>query len=62
MITEEHHKQEDIEDAAFVKYIGDEVIMYVPGEEPRRATVRSCVEDSHGTKVGTYHWNPLMDT
>ena len=24
--------------------------------------VRRCVEDLYGAKVGTYTWNPLMDT
>ena len=37
-------------------------MMDVPGEGLRRATVRRRVEDMDGEKVGTYNWNPLMNT
>ena len=62
MMMEESPKQDDTDDAAYDKYIGAEVMMDVPGEGLRRATVRRCVEELDGEKVGTYHWNPLMDT
>ena len=62
MMTEERPNQDDIHDAAYGKYISAEVIMYMPGELPRRATVRRRVGYLDGTKVGIYHRNPLMDT
>ena len=34
----------------------------IPVEGSRKATVRSRVEDLYGAKVGTHHWNILMDT
>ena len=62
IMVKERPKQDNIDDLAYNKYTGDEVIMDVLGEDPSRGTVRSCVEDSDGAKVGTYYWNPLMDT
>ena len=35
--------------------------MDLPVEGPRRASVRRCVEDLDGAKVGTYCRSPLMD-
>ena len=61
-MTEDCPKQDDIDDAAYDKYIGAEVMMDVPGEGPRRATVKRCVEDLEGKKAGSYHRNPMMDT
>ena len=61
MMMEESPKQDDTDDAAYDKYIRDELMMDVPGEVLRRATVRRCVEDLDGEKVGMYHWKPLMD-
>ena len=61
MMAEERANQYDIDDVAYEKYIGAEVIMEVPGKGSRWATVRRCVEDLDGKKVGTYHQNPLMD-
>ena len=34
--------------------------MDVPGEGPRRSAVKSCVGYLDGSKLGTYHWKPLM--
>jgi hypothetical protein len=62
MLAEECPEQHDIDDAAYNKYIGAEVMMDVPGEGSMRATVKRRVEDLDGAKVGTYHRNPLMDT
>ena len=62
MMTDDLPKQEKIDNASCIKYIGAEVKMGVPGEGPRRSTFRCHVEESGGTKVGTYHRNPLMDT
>ena len=61
MMMEDFHEHDNIDGAAYDKYIVAEVIMEVPGEGPRRATVRCRVEDLDGEKVGTYHCNPLMD-
>ena len=60
-ITEYRPNKGDIENAAYNKYMCDEAMMDVPGGGPMRATVRCCVEDFNGSKVGTYHQNPLMD-
>ena len=62
MMKEERPKQDDIENASHDKYIGAKVMINVPGEGTRRITFRCRVEYLDGTKVGTYHWNPLMDT
>ena len=35
--------------------------MDMPGEVPRRETVRLYVEDLDGAKVGTYNQKPLID-
>ena len=43
IMVEEHPDQEDIFDGTYKKYIGAEVIMVVPGEDPRQSTVRRCV-------------------
>ena len=61
MMTEDSPEQDTIEDAVYNKFICVEVIMDVPGEFPRRATVRRHVEEFYGEKVGTYHQNSLMD-
>ena len=37
-------------------------MMGMPGEGPRRVTVRHRVEELDGAKVLMYHRNPLMDT
>ena len=62
MMMEERPEQENVDDASYKKYIDAEVILHVPGEFTRRATVRRHVEDLDGAKLGTYHWKPLMDT
>ena len=62
MISEQRPYQYNIDDVAYDKYIGSEVIMNVPGEGPMRVTVRYHVEDLYGMKVVTYHQDPLMDT
>ena len=61
-MTEERPEQDDIDDTDYDKYIGAEVIMNVPGEGQRMATVRCHVENLDGEKGGTYHRNPIMDT
>ena len=61
-MTEERPEQYSIDDEFYNKYIGAGVIMGIPGEAPRRETVRLYVEDLDGAKVGTYHQKPLMDT
>ena len=60
MIVEDHYEQEYIDNTDFDKYIGTEVMMDVPGEGPRRSEVKSCVGYLDGSKLGTYHWKPLM--
>ena len=62
MMAEERPEQDYIDDAAYDKYIGVEVIMDVLGEGPRSATVRRRVEYLNGEKLGMYHQIPLMDT
>ena len=62
MLVDERPDKDDVDDAAYDKYIGAEVMMDVPGEGPRRATVKRRVEDLDGTKKGTYNRNPMMDT
>ena len=54
MLTEDCPEQDDIDDAAYDKYIGAEVMMDVSGEGPRRATVKRRVEDLEGKKTGSY--------
>ena len=61
MITEERTEHNNIENAAYKKYIGAEEIMDVPGEVRWRDTVRRHVENLDGAKVETYHCNSLMD-
>ena len=36
--------------------------MDVPGEWPKRATVKRRIENEDGSRSGTYHRNPMMDT
>ena len=62
MVVEESSEKDRIDDAAYNKYIGAEAMMYVLGEVPRRASVRLCIEELDGEKMGTYHRNPLMYT
>ena len=62
MKAEEHPEQDDIDNDAYNKYIGAEVIMDVPGEGARCATVKRRVENADGTKAGQYHRNTLMNT
>ena len=61
MMTEESPENDNIDDDAYDKYIGTEVIMDVWGEGLRRATVRHCIEDLDGAKVGIYYRKPLID-
>ena len=61
-ISKDFPEKGDIDNAASDNYVGAEVIMDVPGEDPRRENVRHCVEDLDRAKVGMYHWNLLMDT
>ena len=37
-------------------------MMDVPGEGPKRATVKRRIENEDGSRAGTYHRNPMMDT
>ena len=43
IMVDEYSDQDDIFDATYEKYIGTEVIMDVPGEDPIQSTVRCCV-------------------
>ena len=61
-MKEKRPKQDDMYKAAFNKYIGDKVMIDVPGEGQEGATFRCPVGDLDGAKFGTYHWNLLMDT
>ena len=60
MMVEEHHEQEYIDNTAYNNYIGTEVMIDVPGEVPMWSSVKSCVGYLDGSKLGTYHWKPLM--
>ena len=62
IIVEERPDQDGIDDTAYAKYIGAEMMMDTTEEGPRQETVRRCVEELDRTKMGTYHGNPLMDT
>ena len=62
MEPEERPERDDVDDDAYDKYIGAEVMMDVPGEGSRRATVKRRVRNEDGTAAGTHHRNPLMDT
>ena len=62
IMVEEHPDQDDIFDGTYEKYIGAEVIMVVPGEDPRQSTVRRCVNYLDRNKVGTYHSSQIIDT
>jgi hypothetical protein len=61
MLTEDRPEQDDIDNDAYDKYIGAEVMMDVPGEGPKRATVKRRAENLDGP-IGNYHRNPMMDT
>ena len=62
MMADKCPEKENIDCAAYKKYIGTEVIIEVTGEVPRSATVSRNVEDLDGTKVDNYPHNPLIDT
>ena len=62
MMADKSPEQYDIDDTTCDKYIGAEVIIDATGKYPRKATFRRCDEELDGEKVGTYHWNQLMDT
>ena len=62
MNTEELPKQDDVDSEKYDKYIGAEVMMEVPSEGPKRATVKRRIENEDGLRAGTYHRNLLMDT
>ena len=62
MMVEEHPEQYHIENSAYHNNIGAKAMMDMPGEGPRWATFKRRVEDLDGSKVGTYYWNPLIDT
>ena len=62
MMAEEHTEKNGINNAAYNKYIGEELIMDARGERTRRETLRNIVEELDGAEVGTYHCNPLMDS
>ena len=61
MTTNERPEKDNIDNAAYEKYIGSELIMDVYGEGPRRETFIRRFEDLNGAKVGAHHWNQLMD-
>ena len=62
MIQEELPEKNDVDDKAYDKYIGAEVMMDVPVEGKRCATVNRRVDNIDGNKSGTYHQNSMMDT
>ena len=62
MNTEERTDQDNIDGKAYDKYIWAEVMMDVPGEGPRRATVRQHVENEDSSRAETYHRKPLINT
>ena len=62
MRPEERPEQDDMDDNAYDKYIGAEVMMDVPGKGSRRATVKRRVKNDDGKSPGTHHRNPLMYT
>ena len=47
--------RDDLDDDAYVRYIGAEVLMDVPGEGSIMATVKSCVRNDDGKVVGNPH-------
>ena len=51
-----------MDDYEYDRYIGAEVLVGVPGEGSRQATVKRCVRNDNGTVVGTQHRNPLIYT
>ena len=62
MLPQDRPDCDDLDDDAYDRYTGAEVLMDVPGEGSRQATVKRCVRNDDGTVVGTHHRNPLMDT
>ena len=62
MRPEERPEQDYMDYEDYDKYIGAVVMMDVPGERLRRATVKRRVKNNDGTSAGTHHRNPLMDT
>ena len=62
MLPEDRPYRDNLEDDAYDRYIGAEVLMDVPGAGSRRATVKCPVSNNIGKVVGTHHEKPLMDT
>ena len=60
MLPEEIPDRDDLDDDVYDSYIGAEVLMDVPGEGSRQATVKRRVSNYNGKVVGTHHRNPLM--
>ena len=61
MNTEERPEQDDVDSETYDKYIVAEVRMDVPGEGPKRTTVKRRIENEDGSRARTYHRNPMMD-
>ena len=61
-MAEESPDEDNLYNMAYEEFIVSKVIMYMSGEGPSKATVRRRVEDLNGMKLGTYHWNMIMDT
>ena len=62
ILTEDRPDCDNLDDDAYERYIGADVLMDVPGEGSRRATVKLRVRNEDGKVVGTHHRNPLIDT
>ena len=62
MKPEEIPERDDVDNGAYDKYIDTEVMIDVPCEGSRRATVKRRVRNEGGKSAGMHHRNPLMDT
>ena len=62
MLPEDIPDHDDFDDDEYDRYISVEVLMDVPGEGSKRATVKCRVRNDDGTVVATHHWKPLVDT
>ena len=62
IMPEDRTDRDNLDDDAYDRYIGAEVLMDVPGEGSNWATVKRRIRNDDGTVVGTHHRNTLMDT
>ena len=62
MNTKERPEGDDVDSKIYDKYIRSKAMMDVPGEGPKRATVKRRIENKDGSQAGTYHRNPMLDT